>query len=98
MTPLTWRARGCCTQAMPASSEAFEGMQANPQILEAPRVDQMCEMCEGGTHEDQMILCDKCDNGCEPGGATASPTSLFSLASVPCTPVPSNANRAKQRG
>jgi hypothetical protein len=35
----------------------------NPTVIAAPRVDQLCEMCNGGHHEDQMILCDKCDNG-----------------------------------
>ena len=46
-----------------AGMEGVEGMEVNPAVYEAPRVDQLCEMCAGGHHEDQMILCDKCDNG-----------------------------------
>ena len=47
----------------PAKAVGMEDMEVNPTVIEAPRVDQLCEMCNGGHHEDQMILCDKCDNG-----------------------------------
>lgn len=49
-----------------------EGMGAQDQAAQGP--DKMrvpvnifelnCELCKGGHHEDQIILCDQCDRGC----------------------------------
>eukprot|EP00854_Cymbomonas_tetramitiformis_P007771 gene7771-9237_t len=43
-------------------TEPSELMDISEENLEV-RLDQMCELCAQGTHEEVMILCDKCDCG-----------------------------------
>lgn len=43
---------------------AWQGLEEVAQQLEEKPLDQACLNCGGSSHEESMILCDGCDQGC----------------------------------